>query len=82
MFSEILHEEMHKKGGLVTPVGEAFGRWQGLDARVKDYEITWPPMVLIMNTRYEQEENGKVNIISPFHYEMNYLTFYINHFFL
>lgn len=59
MFSEILDEEMRKKGGLVTPVGEAFGRWQGLDARVKDYEITWPPMVLIMNTRYEQEENGK-----------------------
>ncbi|KAG6780253.1 hypothetical protein POTOM_013107 [Populus tomentosa] len=59
MFSEILDEEMHKKGGSVTPVGEAFGRWQGLDARVKDYEITWPPMVLIMNTRYEQEENGK-----------------------
>ncbi|XP_011007984.1 PREDICTED: protein SUPPRESSOR OF GENE SILENCING 3-like isoform X3 [Populus euphratica] len=59
MFSEILDEEMHKKGGLVTPVGEAFGRWQGLDARVKDYEITWPPMVLIMNTRDEQEENGK-----------------------
>ncbi|KAJ6348405.1 hypothetical protein OIU76_004801 [Salix suchowensis] len=59
MFSEILDEEMHKKGGLVTPVGEAFGGWEGLDARVKDYEITWPPMVLIMNTRYEQEENGK-----------------------
>ncbi|KAG6781991.1 hypothetical protein POTOM_011377 [Populus tomentosa] len=59
MFSEILDEEMHKKGGLITPVGEAFGRWQGLDARVKDYEIIWPPMVLIMNTRYEQEENGK-----------------------
>ncbi|KAG5248521.1 protein SUPPRESSOR OF GENE SILENCING [Salix suchowensis] len=59
MFSEILDEEMHKKGGLVTPVCEAFGGWEGLDARVKDYEITWPPMVLIMNTRYEQEENGK-----------------------
>ncbi|CAK7357013.1 unnamed protein product [Dovyalis caffra] len=59
IFSEILDEGMRKKGTLVTPLGESFGRWQGLDARVKDYEIAWPPTVMIMNTRYEQEENGK-----------------------
>ncbi|GAA0186009.1 hypothetical protein LIER_33297 [Lithospermum erythrorhizon] len=26
---------------------------------VSDKEIVWPPMVMIMNTRYQQEENGK-----------------------
>ncbi|KAF2293757.1 hypothetical protein GH714_004507 [Hevea brasiliensis] len=45
--------------GSAPQVGSPFGRWQGLNERVKDYEIVWPPMVVIMNTRYEQEENGK-----------------------
>ncbi|KAF2293749.1 hypothetical protein GH714_004468 [Hevea brasiliensis] len=59
VFAELLDEETRKKGLSLSPLGVAFGRWQGLNERVKDYEIVWPPMVVIMNTRYEQEENGK-----------------------
>ncbi|XP_002528614.3 protein SUPPRESSOR OF GENE SILENCING 3 [Ricinus communis] len=59
VFAEFLNEETRKRGMSVAPVGVAFGRWQGLNERVKDYEIIWPPMIVIMNTRHEQKENGK-----------------------
>ena len=60
VFAELLNEETQKRGISVVPVDVAFGRWKGLNEKVKDYEIVWPPMVVIMNTRYEQEDNGKV----------------------
>ncbi|KAG8650213.1 protein SUPPRESSOR OF GENE SILENCING 3 [Manihot esculenta] len=59
LFAELLDEETRREGISVAPVGVAFGRWQGLNDKIKDFEIVWPPMVVIMNTRYEQEENGK-----------------------
>ncbi|KAF2319737.1 hypothetical protein GH714_018439 [Hevea brasiliensis] len=59
VFAETLDEETRRWGISLAPLGVAFGRWEGLNERVKDYEIVWPPMVVIMNTRYEQEENGK-----------------------
>ncbi|OMO79940.1 hypothetical protein CCACVL1_13293 [Corchorus capsularis] len=59
VFAEILVEEMRRRGTFIKPVNDAFGRWEGLKDRVADHEIVWPPMVVIMNTRYEQEENGK-----------------------
>ncbi|KAJ9158635.1 hypothetical protein P3X46_024200 [Hevea brasiliensis] len=59
VFAETLDEETRRWGISLAPLGVAFGRWEGLNERVKDYEIVWPSMVVIMNTRYEQEENGK-----------------------
>lgn len=59
VFAELLVEEMRRRGTYIKPVSDAFGRWEGLDDRVADHEIVWPPMVIIMNTRYEQDENGK-----------------------
>ncbi|KAG8646179.1 hypothetical protein MANES_10G131600v8 [Manihot esculenta] len=59
VLAETLDEETRRRGISLAPLGVAFGRWQGLNEKVKDYEIVWPPMVVIVNTRYEQEENGK-----------------------
>ncbi|PKI72616.1 protein SUPPRESSOR OF GENE SILENCING 3 [Punica granatum] len=56
-FAEILEEELRRRGASVIPPGELFGKWKGLSAEEKDYEIVWPPMVVIMNTRLEQDEN-------------------------
>ncbi|XWS40315.1 hypothetical protein CRYUN_Cryun18bG0130100 [Craigia yunnanensis] len=59
VFAELLVEEMRRRGTFIKPVNDAFGRWEGLNDRVADHEIVWPPMVIVMNTRYEQDENGK-----------------------
>ncbi|KAG4163376.1 hypothetical protein ERO13_D01G168400v2 [Gossypium hirsutum] len=59
VFAGLLVEEMRRRGAFIKPVNDAFGRWEGLTDRVADHEIVWPPMVIIMNTRYEQDENGK-----------------------
>ncbi|PON84003.1 Zinc finger-XS domain containing protein [Trema orientale] len=55
--AEALEEELRRKGTSVVPPGEAFGRWKGLKDDEKDHEIVWPPMVIIMNTKLEQDEN-------------------------
>ncbi|KAK8530080.1 hypothetical protein V6N13_102958 [Hibiscus sabdariffa] len=59
VFAELLVEEMRRRGTFIKPDNDAFGRWEGLNGRVADHEIVWPPMVIIMNTKYEQDENGK-----------------------
>lgn len=59
--AELLDEELRRRGTSVIPAGEAFGKWKGLNEKVvRDKEIVWPPMVIIMNTRLDQDENGKV----------------------
>ncbi|KAE9456158.1 hypothetical protein C3L33_11948, partial [Rhododendron williamsianum] len=58
-FAELLDEELRRRGTSVITAGETFGKWKGLDERVKDRSIVWPPMVVIMNTRLEQDENDK-----------------------
>ncbi|GAU43296.1 hypothetical protein TSUD_389950 [Trifolium subterraneum] len=58
-FAETLEEECSRRGAPLMMVGEAHGLWEGLDKKVKDHEIVWPPMVVIMNTKYEQDENEK-----------------------
>lgn len=65
-FAETLEEECSRRGAPLMMVGEAYGLWEGLDKKVKDHEIVWPPMVLIMNTKYEQDENNKVQYIFLF----------------
>nr|XP_043624595.1 protein SUPPRESSOR OF GENE SILENCING 3-like [Erigeron canadensis] len=55
----ILEEELRRRGTSVVPAGESFGQWRGLNEVVKDKEIVWPPMVMIMNTLLEQDEHEK-----------------------
>ncbi|TKY71317.1 Zinc finger-XS domainprobable mediator of RNA polymerase II transcription [Spatholobus suberectus] len=61
MFAETLEEECFRRKAPLTMVGEAHDGWEGLDKKVKDHEIVWPPMVIIMNTRFEQDENNQWN---------------------
>jgi hypothetical protein len=56
----LLDEELRRRGTTVVAVGEAFGIWTGLKEEEKDYEIVWPPMVIIQNTKLEQDENDMV----------------------
>ncbi|XP_042441293.1 protein SUPPRESSOR OF GENE SILENCING 3 homolog [Zingiber officinale] len=55
----LLEEELHRKGTTVIPAGEVFGKWKGLKESTTDHEIIWPPMVIIMNTKLEQDDNDK-----------------------
>lgn len=55
----LLDEELRRRGTSAQPSGEMFGIWKGLEQRA-DREIVWPPMVMIMNTRHEKDENDKV----------------------
>ncbi|XP_054822677.1 protein SUPPRESSOR OF GENE SILENCING 3 [Prosopis cineraria] len=57
--ASLLDEELCRRGTTVIPPGEAFGKWKGLKEEEKDHEIVWPPMVIIQNTRLEQDENEK-----------------------
>ncbi|KAL4393819.1 hypothetical protein AHAS_Ahas02G0090100 [Arachis hypogaea] len=58
-FALLLDEELRRRGTTVVPAGEAFGKWKGLVDMEKDHEIIWPPMVIIQNTKLEQDENEK-----------------------
>lgn len=55
--AEILEEELRQRGTSVVPPGEVYGRWDAIE--FKDKEIVWPPMVIIMNTRLDKDENDK-----------------------
>ncbi|XP_047949802.1 protein SUPPRESSOR OF GENE SILENCING 3-like [Salvia hispanica] len=56
--AEILDEELKRRGASVVPNGEAFGKWKGLDERA-DKGIIWPPMVVILNTKHDKDDNDK-----------------------
>ncbi|XP_077249688.1 protein SUPPRESSOR OF GENE SILENCING 3 homolog [Tasmannia lanceolata] len=57
--AELLDEEVQRRGACIIPAGEAFGKWKGLHSEKRDHEIVWPPMVIIMNTKLEKDENDK-----------------------
>ncbi|KAJ0091350.1 hypothetical protein Patl1_14907 [Pistacia atlantica] len=54
--AELLEEELHGRG---TSPYELFGKWKGLKDEDKDHDIIWPPMVVILNTKLEKDENDK-----------------------
>ncbi|XP_071729520.1 protein SUPPRESSOR OF GENE SILENCING 3-like [Rutidosis leptorrhynchoides] len=58
-FAEVLDEELCRRGAMVVQTGEMYGKWKGLDKEFEDREIVWPPMVIVMNTQLEKDENGK-----------------------
>ncbi|XP_008795270.1 protein SUPPRESSOR OF GENE SILENCING 3 homolog [Phoenix dactylifera] len=58
-FAVLLEEELHRRGTSVVPAGEAFGKWKGLRETTTDHLIVWPPMVVIMNTLLQKDENDK-----------------------
>ncbi|ESQ31906.1 hypothetical protein EUTSA_v10003814mg [Eutrema salsugineum] len=57
--AEVLDKDLQMRGATVIPSGEIFGQWKGLGADEKDHEIVWPPMVIIMNTRLDKDDNDK-----------------------
>ncbi|KAK6923533.1 Zinc finger-XS domain [Dillenia turbinata] len=57
--AELLDEELHMRGTSAFPAGEAFGLWKGLTETIKDHDIVWPPMVMIMNTTLEKDDDEK-----------------------
>ncbi|KAL1814117.1 hypothetical protein ACET3Z_024182 [Daucus carota] len=60
LLAQLLDEELRLRGASVIPAGEAFGKWKGLNENVvRDRKIVWPPMVMIMNTQLDQDDNGK-----------------------
>jgi hypothetical protein len=57
--AEVLEKDLQMRGASVIPCGEIYGQWKGLGEDEKDYEIVWPPMVIIMNTRLDKDDNDK-----------------------
>ncbi|GJN13566.1 hypothetical protein PR202_gb00284 [Eleusine coracana subsp. coracana] len=55
----LLEEELSRRGTSVIPAGEQFGKWKGLQEST-DREIVWPPMVIVMNTLLEKDDDDKV----------------------
>ncbi|OEL37406.1 Protein SUPPRESSOR OF GENE SILENCING 3-like protein [Dichanthelium oligosanthes] len=53
-----VEEELSRRGTSVVPAGEQFEKWNGLREST-DREIVWPPMVIVMNTSLEQDEDDK-----------------------
>jgi hypothetical protein len=60
-FATLLEEELRCRGTSVIPVGEQYGKWQGLRETTPDHEIVWPPMVVITNTFLDTDEDDKVS---------------------
>ncbi|CAL9231314.1 unnamed protein product [Arabidopsis halleri] len=57
--AEVLEKDLEMRGASVIPCGEIYGQWKGLGEDEKDHEIVWPPMVIIMNTRLDKDDNDK-----------------------
>ncbi|XP_062028301.1 protein SUPPRESSOR OF GENE SILENCING 3-like [Rosa rugosa] len=57
--AQLLEAELKVRGTSVIPAGVVFGKWVGLKEEESNHKIIWPPMVFIMNTRLEKDENDK-----------------------
>ncbi|KAL4563997.1 hypothetical protein LXL04_028046 [Taraxacum kok-saghyz] len=57
--SELLDEELSRKGDVLVQNYESYGKWKGLDKAIQDHQVVWPPMVVVMNTQLEKDENEK-----------------------
>lgn len=70
----VLDMDLQMRGASVIPCGEIYGQWKGLGEEEKDHEIVWPPMVVIMNTRLDKDDNDKVKLfcLLPF-FSLSYL---------
>ncbi|KAL2941271.1 Protein SUPPRESSOR OF GENE SILENCING 3 [Bienertia sinuspersici] len=58
-FANVLDEELRRRGTSAVSAGESFGQWEGLKQETKDHDIIWPPMVVIMNTVLDKDDNDK-----------------------
>jgi hypothetical protein len=56
----LLEEELSRRGTSVLLASEQFGKWKGLQESTDHREIVWPPMVIVMNTFLEKDEDDKV----------------------
>ncbi|WOL14274.1 hypothetical protein Cni_G23054 [Canna indica] len=54
----LLEADLHLRGTSVVTSGEVFGKWKGLK-ETTDYDIVWPPMVIIRNTLLDKDDNDK-----------------------
>ncbi|WCJ18254.1 Protein SUPPRESSOR OF GENE SILENCING 3 [Euphorbia peplus] len=61
LFVAVLNEESRRRRLSIAPDDIPTGRWEGLKESVKDHQIVWPPMVVIVNTKCQQMDNGKWN---------------------
>ncbi|XP_062202460.1 protein SUPPRESSOR OF GENE SILENCING 3 homolog isoform X2 [Phragmites australis] len=52
----LLEEELSLRGTSVVRGGEQFGKWKGLREST-DCEIVWPPIVIVMNTLLEKDDD-------------------------
>ncbi|PWA87127.1 Zinc finger-XS domain-containing protein [Artemisia annua] len=57
--ADLLDEELFRRGAVAVQNAEVFGKWVGVDKGVGDWNIVWPPMVIVQNTLLEQDENEK-----------------------
>ncbi|KAL6905490.1 hypothetical protein ACP4OV_003091 [Aristida adscensionis] len=56
--ASLLEEELSRRGTSVVPAGEQFGKWKGLRENT-DRMIVWPPMVIVMNTVLDKDDDDK-----------------------
>ncbi|PIA55667.1 hypothetical protein AQUCO_00700169v1 [Aquilegia coerulea] len=58
-FAEILDLELNGKGTSYIPSNETFGKWEGLHEAEYSRKIVWPPIIVVMNTHLEMDNNDE-----------------------
>lgn len=65
--AEFIDMDLKMRGASVI-LCEIYGKWKGLREKEKDHEVVWPPMVIIMNTKLDKDDNDKVKLAFYFIY--------------